>query len=130
MNRFILLDEDHQLLTKALNNDPQFATLEEKEKESIKAKLSGAELVNAYQFPNNVSRLYDVITIRNIISRQNVQYEIVPPAEKDDWNGKISAISPLGISLMGVVKGQSIVWQSGKKKNYYAVVEVRNAMYI
>lgn len=130
MDTFILLDEDHRLLTKALEIDAQFAALNETQKNQIKTRLKDAQQVTAYNFPNNVSRLYDVITIRNIKTRQNVQYKLVPPAERDDWNGKISAISPLGIALMGVTKGKSIVWESGKKKNYYAVIEVRNAEYI
>ena len=129
-NAFIVLQDDHQLLAKSLDTDTQFATLPEAEKKKIKTKLANAQQVTAKDFPNNVSRLYDVITIRNIRTRHNVQYSLVPPAEKDDWAGKISAISPLGIALLGVVKGQSIVWQSGSKKNYYAVMEVRNAEYI
>ncbi len=129
-NDLIVLENDHQLLTKSLDSDAQFSNLSEAERNSIKSKLANAQKVSAKDFPNNVSRLYDVITIRNIKTRQNVQYRLVPPAERDDWGGKISAISPLGIALLGVVKGQSIVWQSGARKNYYAVMEVRNAEYI
>lgn len=129
-SKFILLQEDYQLLTKALENDTQFAALSDDEKAEIKNKLANAGKVTAENFPNTVSRLYDVITIRNIKTRLNIQYKLVPPSEKDDWSGKISAISPLGIALMGVTKGQSIIWQSGKKKNYYSVMEVMNAMYI
>lgn len=129
-DKFILLKEDHQLLTKALENDAQFAALSDVEKAVVKNKLTNAEKVTAEDFPNTVSRLYDVITIRNIKTRLNIQYKLVPPSEKDEWSGKISAISPLGIALMGVTKGQSITWQSGKKKNYYSVMEVINGMYI
>lgn len=129
-NKFILLDQDHQLLTKALEYDGQFALLSDVEKTKIKERLANAEKVTADDFPNTVSRLYDVITIRNIKTRLNIQYKLVPPEEKDEWRGKISAISPLGIALMGVTKGQNITWQSGNKKNYYSVMEVINAMYI
>jgi transcription elongation GreA/GreB family factor len=129
-NRFILLDEDHKLLTKALETDKHFALLSDAEKSSIKNRLANAELVTTADFPNNVSRLYDVITLRNIHLRQNIQYKVVPPDERDDWKGKISAISPLGILLMGVTNGQSIILQTNKKKKHYVVVEVRNAMYI
>jgi transcription elongation GreA/GreB family factor len=129
-NRFILLDEDHKLLTKALETDKHFALLGDAEKSSIKNRLANAELVTTADFPNNVSRLYDVITLRNIHLRQNIQYKVVPPDERDDWKGKISAISPLGILLMGVTNGQSIILQTNKKKKHYVVVEVRNAMYI
>jgi len=129
-NRFILLNEDHKLLTKALETDSQFAVLSDAEKNSISNRLANAEQVTTADFPNNVSRLYDVITLRNIHSRQNIQYKIVPPGERDDWRGKISAISPLGILLMGVTNGQSIVLQTSRKKKYYVVMEVSNAMYI
>lgn len=129
-NRFILLCEDHELLTKALESDKQFALLSDAERNSIKNRLANAELVTTADFPNNVSRLYDVITLRNIHLRQNIQYKIVPPDERDDWKGKISAISPFGILLMGVTKGQAIVLQTSKKKKHYVVMEVRNAMYI
>ena len=129
-NRFILLNEDHKLLTKAQETDSQFAVLSDAEKNSISSRLANAEQVTTADFPNNVSRLYDVITLRNIYSRQNIQYKIVPPGERDDWRGKISAISPLGILLMGVTNGQSIVLQTSRKKKYYVVMEVSNAMYI
>ena len=129
-NSFILLDEDYKLLTKALETDTRFALLSNEEKNSIKNRLANAEQVTTADFPNNVSRLYDVITLRNIRSRQNIQYKIVPPDERDDWKGRISAISPLGILLMGVSNGQSIILQTNKKKKHYVVMEVRNAMYI
>ncbi len=129
-NRFILLDEDHKLLTQALETDKRFALLSDAERNGIKNRLANAELVTTADFPNNVSRLYDVITLRNIHLRQNIQYKVVPPDERDDWKGKISAISPLGILLMGVTNGQSIVLQTNKKKKHYVVMEVRNAMYI
>ncbi len=128
--QLLLLDEDHKLLTKALENDEQFLSYNDKEKNEVKDRLSAAQLVTASDFPNNVSRLYDVITLRNIKTRQNVRYKLVPPHEKDDWKGKISAISPLGIRLMGVVEGKSVLLDHGKKKNYFVVMEVRNAMYI
>lgn len=129
-NNFILLQEDFQLLTSALNTDKHFLELSDAEKNKIKNKLANAQQVSAIDFPNNVSRLYDVITLRNIKSRQNVQFKLVPPAERDNWSGKISALSPLGIALLGVVQGQSISWQSGNKTNYYTVMEVRNAVFI
>lgn len=129
-NRCILLDEDHKLLTKGLETDKHFALLSDAEKSGIKNRLVNAEQITAADFPNNVSRLYDVITLRNINTRQNIQYKVVPPDERDDWKGKISAISPLGILLMGVTSGQSIVLQTSKKKKHYVVMEVRNAMYI
>lgn len=126
----IFLDGDHQLLTKALDTDPQFASLSNTDKNRIQNRLNSAEKVSAEDFPNDVSRLYDRITLRNIQSRENIQYKIVPPEEKSDWHGKISAISPLGVQLMGVKEGQSIEWQTDKKKKMFVVMEVRNAMYI
>ena len=100
------------------------------EKSKVKERLANAKKVTAEDFPNTVARLYDEITIRNIQTRLNIKYKLVPPAEKDEWHGKISAISPLGIALMGVTKGQNLTWQAGNKKNYYSVMEVTNAMYI
>jgi len=129
-NIFILLQEDFQLLTSALGTDKHFLALSDAEQNKIKNKLANAQPVSAVDFPNDVSRLYDVITLRNIKTRQNVQFKLVPPAERDNWSGKISALSPLGIALLGVVNGQSISWQSGNKTNYYTVMEVRNAEYI
>ena len=129
-NNIILLQEDFQLLTSALSTDKHFLELSDAQKNKIKDKLANAQQVSAADFPNNVSRLYDIITLRNIKTRQNVQFKLVPPAERDNWSGKISALSPLGIALMGVVKGQSISWQTGNKTNYYTVMEVTNAVFI
>ena len=129
-NNVILLQEDFQLLTSALSTDKHFLELSDAQKNRIKEKLHNAQQVSAADFPNNVSRLYDIITLRNIKTRQNVQFKLVPPAERDNWSGKISALSPLGIALMGVVKGQSISWQTGNKTNYYTVMEITNAVFI
>lgn len=129
-NIVILLQEDFQLLTSALHTDKHFLALSEAEKNKIKNRLDISQQVSAIDFPNNVSRLHDVITIRNIKTRQNLQFKLVPPAEWDNLSGSISALSPRGIALMGVVKGQSISWQAGNKSNYYTVMEVRNAVYI
>lgn len=129
-NTVILLQEDFQQLTSALGTDKHYLALPDTEKDKIKNKLANAQKVSAIDFPNNVSRLYDVITLRNIKTRQNIQYKLVPPAERDNFSEKISALSPLGIALLGVVKGQSISWQSGNKTKYYTVMEVRNAVFI
>lgn len=129
-NNVIILQEDFQLLTSALNTDKHFLALSDADKNKIKNKLADARQVSATDFPNNVSRLYDVITLRNIKTRQNVQFRLVPPAEGDNRPGIISALSPLGIALLGVVKGQSISWPSRNKTSYYTVMEVRNAVYI
>ncbi len=126
----IFLDEDHKLLTKALESDNRFASLSSSEKNRIKNRLNAAQAVTAEDFPNDVSRLYDRITLRNIQSRQNLEFKIVPPSESNDWLGRISAISPLGVQLMGVKEGQSVEWQTDKKKKMFVVMEVRNAMYI
>lgn len=129
-NRFIVLDEDHKLLTKTLESDAAYIALSEIEKRNIKSRLAAAELVSASDFPNNVSRLYDVITLRDIQSRQNIRYKLVPPGENNEREGKLSAISPLGIQLMSVTEGQSVIWQPGKKKKYYVVMDVSNAIYL
>jgi len=129
-NKFIALDEDHKLLMKTLDSDTGYAGLSEAEKNAVKSRLRAAELVTASDFPNNVSRLYDVITLRDIRSRTNVRYKLVPPEESTKIGGKLSAISPLGIRLMGVTEGQSIDWTPGKKKKQYVVMDISNAAYL
>lgn len=129
-NRFIVLDQDHKLLTKALESDARYMALSEAEQQHIKSWLAGAEPVTASDFPNNVSRLYDVITLRDVQLRQNTRYKLVPPDESNEREGKLSAISPLGIRLMGLTEGESVVWQPGKKKKLYVVMEVSNAIYL
>lgn len=129
-NRFIMLDEDHILLTKALESNISYIALNERDRNMIKNKLASATVVPSSDFPNHVSRLYDSIILRDIQSRQNLRYKLVPPDESNIGEGKLSAISPLGIQLMGVTEGQSVIWQPGKKKKYYVVMNISNAIYI
>ena len=125
-NRFIVLSKGHKLLTKTLETDASYIALNETEKNSIKNRIATAELVSASDFSNNVSRLYDVITLRDIQSHHNTRYKLVPPDESNEREGKLSAISP----LVGVTKGESIIWQPGKRKKYYVVMDISNAIYL
>ncbi|GAB3025080.1 hypothetical protein GCM10027051_32220 [Niabella terrae] len=130
MKPIIFLEEDHQLLSKSLQEDPEFLSLSDKEKKQITQRLESGQQVSSADFPNHVSRLHDQITLRNIKTRENLRFRIVPPGEQEPWKGKISAISPLGVLLMGVTEGDGISWQTEKRKKQFVVMELRNAMYI
>jgi len=129
-NKWILLDEDHKLITKALEFDPKFKSLSEADQQKVLDRLSAATVVSAYDFPNTVSRLYDTITLREIQTRKNLTLKLVPPEESNENIYRISVLTPLGMRLMGVQKGEGIFWTTGKKRRQYVVLNITNAVYI
>ena len=92
--------------------------------------MEEAEIISNEDFPNTASRLYSTVIIRDTIARINLEYKLVHPNETDEWNGKISPLTPFGIALMGLRKGDSFTWQLSNRRKYYSVVEIRNYTFI
>ncbi|CAL1520355.1 GreA/GreB family elongation factor [Chitinophaga sp. MM2321] len=128
--QLLMLKEDHDILTQYLkSNSPKLMYDQHLQKEHLE-KMSKANVLSNDDFPNTASRLYSTVIIRDTITRTNLEYKLVPPNETDEWNGNISALTPFGLALMGLKKGESFVWQLSKKKKFYSVVEVRNSTFV
>ncbi|RFS20101.1 hypothetical protein DVR12_20505 [Chitinophaga silvatica] len=128
--QLLMLKEDHDILRQYLiNNSPKLMYDQHMQKEHLE-KINAANVLGSNEFPNTASRLYSTVIIRDSVTRTNLEYKLVPPSDSDKWNGNISALTPFGLALMGLQKGESFIWQLSKRKKYYTVVEVRNSAYI
>jgi regulator of nucleoside diphosphate kinase len=128
--QLLMLKEDHDVLKQYLTNDsPKLMYDQHLQKEHLE-KINAANVLSNDDFPNTISRLYSTVVIRDTVTRTNLEYKLVPPAETGKWNGNISALTPFGLALMGLQKGESFIWQLSKRKKFYTVVEVRNADFI
>jgi len=72
----------------------------------------------------------DIVTMRSRVrlrdgDGQDVDLTLAYPAEADAASGRISVLSPLGLSLIGCHKGQAIQWQAPDRAVHQrALVEV------
>lgn len=127
---FLMYQEDHHVLTHYLQNRQPASEHDRQQHNACLEKINTATVLGNDAFPNSASRLYSTVVIRDTVARTNLEYKLVHPNEADEWNGRISALTPFGLALMGLQKGESFTWQLANKKKYYAVVEVRNASFM
>ncbi len=64
-----------------------------------------------------------VVTLKN--NGDTFNYEIVGVNESDPLNGRISAESPLGFSLIGKAKGETIEITTPSGKTTYTIISVK-----
>jgi transcription elongation GreA/GreB family factor len=126
----LLLKNDYELLLQHLKEDRPTLMYDQHLQETQLGRIKTAQVLEAANFPNSVSRLYSTVVIRDTVNRINLEYKLMPPDEADEYSGCISALSLFGLALMGLREGESFTWQLSGRKKYYAVVAIRNTAFV
>lgn len=70
--------------------------------------LSRAKIIEAKDLPNDKIYILSRVKLRDLKTNENFEYLLVSPEESDFEEGKISVTSPIGKSLLGKTKGESV----------------------
>lgn len=105
------------------NNEPELQ-YDRKRAKQLMEELSRSAVVSPAEIPINMIRLNSRVVVRNTMARQNNLYILVLPGETDLKQDKISILSPLGMALLGAVKGDTITLPSTRGQKFYTIVEV------
>ncbi|SHJ42584.1 transcription elongation factor GreA [Fibrobacter sp. UWP2] len=63
------------------------------------------------------------VSLLNLKTKKNVNYQLVSPEEADALNGKISFKSPIGAALTGKKKGETIEVTTPRGVNKFQIVD-------
>jgi transcription elongation factor GreA len=72
----------------------------------IESKLSTARIIDETMLTDDKVGVLATVNIRNVKTKKEVRYKLVPEAEADLKNGRVSVSSPLGQGLLGKVIGE------------------------
>ncbi|MEO8350751.1 MAG: GreA/GreB family elongation factor [Chthoniobacteraceae bacterium] len=76
----------------------------------LKCDLAHAEIVAPNDVPADVITLNTRVELRDLDNGSHIRFTFVIPAEADIAQGKISVLSPLGISMLGYRVGDVFEW--------------------
>jgi len=63
--------------------------------------------------------------LRNMVTDENVAYQLVGPYESDPDSGRISVVSPLGKALIGKEGGDEITLKTPGGVQKFEILEIR-----
>lgn len=111
----VLCESDHKKLQGLLNFDSK---LNAEQEMSLAYEINRAIVVKDSAFPSNTIRIGSTVTIMELDSKKEKQFQIVMPKEADIRTKKISIYSPMAAAIIGFRVGDEITWKmpSGLKK--------------
>jgi len=89
----------------------------------LKEKIQQAKVIDKADLPHDVVRVNSRVVVRDKMARRNFIYQLSVPGNNQTAS---TALSPIGVALLGLQKGQDVSIQAAKGKKYYIVMEVTN----
>jgi transcription elongation factor GreA len=65
------------------------------------------------------------VELRNLVTDENVAYQLVGPYESDPNSGRISIVSPLGSALIGKEEGDEVTLRTPGGVQEFEILEIR-----
>ena len=90
----------------------------------LESTLSRAKIIEAKDLPNDKIYILSRVKLKDLKTDENFVYLLVSPEESDFEGGKISVTSPIGKSLLGKVKGESVEIQVPAGILRYKILDV------
>lgn len=111
----VLCESDHKKLLGLLNFDSK---LNSEQEMTLAHEINRAIVVKDTAFPVNTIRIGSYVTIVELDSKKEKEFQIVMPKEADIRNRKISIYSPMAAAIIGFRIGDEVTWKmpSGLKK--------------
>lgn len=79
--------------------------------ERLQEELDRARIVPADEVPESCVRMNSRVRVRDLFTREVLQFQIVYPRDADVNRGRISVLAPLGTALIGVQSGATVQWR-------------------
>ncbi len=100
-----LTELDHVRLTKLTAASPAAD-------QAVEATLDGAELVSPQQVAPDVVTMYSQVLLTDVRSGSESEITLCYPADADPAAGRVSVLSPVGASLLGLRVGAIARWRT------------------
>src|SRR6185312_11736279 len=100
-----LTELDHVRLTKLAAASPAAD-------QAVEATLDGAELVSSQQVAPDVVTMYSQVQLADLATGSEYSLTLCYPADADPAAGRVSVLSPVGASLLGLRVGSVARWRT------------------
>jgi|SRR5690606_29333500 len=117
-NKVVLSEEDFNLLKNFVTPS---ATAD---KMSLAYELSRAEIVKKDKLPGDRVKINSKVTIEDLLSKAKTSIVIVPPADADIKQQKVSVLTPIASALIGLKVGDEVEWKMPVGLRKYVILEV------
>lgn len=104
----LLTELDHIRISKLLQR-PGVSPETEADVEDL---IQGAELISSYKVPANVVTMYSQVLLADGQTGQQRKLTVCYPHDADLAAGFVSVLTPVGLGLLGMAKGQVARWRT------------------
>jgi len=90
----------------------------------LELTLAHAKVIEAKDLPNDKIYILSRVKLKDLNSGREFEYLLVSPEESDFDAGKISVTSPIGKSLLGKTKGESLEIKVPAGMLHYQILDI------
>jgi len=91
----------------------------------LKTAIGNAEVIEPDNGPADRVVFGRIVTVYNIATDEEMEYQLVGPYESNPDQGKISVTSPIGMALIGREEGDEIKVKAPGGLQEYEIVKIR-----
>lgn len=91
---------------------------------ALKDKLDQAQIRDPYEMPGDVVTMNSLVRVRDLDTEEVETYTLVYPAFADIARNRLSILTPVGITLLGHHRGESVEWASPRGSIHLLVEQV------
>jgi regulator of nucleoside diphosphate kinase len=77
---------------------------------ALAEELEGAEVVEPERVPADVVTMHSRVRVRDMVSGEEMTYELCYPTEASVEGGRLSVLAPIGTALLGYRAGDVVRW--------------------
>lgn len=93
-------------------------------KAQLEQELKHAKILPAKTIPEQVVGINTNVQIRDVETAEELNFELVAPAEAKIKNNKISILSAIGLALVGYEAGDEVTWEFPEGLKTYKIEKV------
>ena len=102
---------DHERLTKLVElAREREGDANRKYLDSLEEELERAEVVQQKDIPADVITMRSTVRLKDLVTSEEVIYQLMFPTEANFDEGKISVLAPIGTAMIGYRQGDVIEW--------------------
>lgn len=91
---------------------------------NLRNLIAKARIIDESKIDISKVLIYSIVTVRNVKTKAQMTYTIVPESESDLKAGKISVSSPLAKALIGNAKGDVVTMQAPAGAMDFEILDV------
>ncbi len=111
MNRSIVITEsDMTKLQMLIDAARLYGRRDREHLDELEEELGRAKIVDGRNVPQNVVTMNSRVRVTDLVSGNQLVYQIVFPREADISKNMISVLAPIGTALLGYAVGDEIEW--------------------